>query len=312
MELIPPFWMRAGLQHFTFHDVLESRLQTLGNWAYYQSLIQPYWHDSAILQGLEKMFNIFMSKEMVHAVPGEGFQVSLDFNHGLRHDELIDIVNDILIGMGSDVDYLYTTDQKMKDLRNNGRKRYETLLRYSQLPAVHDPNDNLADNPVTIPPERRSRPPSVNVSDISYVAPPLQGSESGFSIISSGGEQQLHSSPTMGYHEGWVKLSTTGAKGMFKHNAPTSRDLSHAHTYPIGPSHWAAHYASAKPLPFINMSSDHFEMASGPSAKRAPADDAAPLPKRRKKPAAQGEPRMGESGGASRRFRFASGRQPKA
>ncbi|KAG1847034.1 hypothetical protein F4604DRAFT_1936071 [Suillus subluteus] len=31
-ELIPPFWMRAGLHHFTFHDVLESRMQTLGNW----------------------------------------------------------------------------------------------------------------------------------------------------------------------------------------------------------------------------------------------------------------------------------------
>ncbi|KAG1859852.1 hypothetical protein C8R48DRAFT_673798 [Suillus tomentosus] len=113
-----------------------------------------------MMQGLEKMFNIFMSKEMVHAMPGGGFELSLNFNQDL---------------MGNNVDYLYTIGPKMENLRNNGQEHYETLLQYSQLPAIYDPNNNLTDHPVTIPPERRTCPPSINVSDISYVAPSLQG-----------------------------------------------------------------------------------------------------------------------------------------
>ncbi|KAG1765980.1 hypothetical protein EV702DRAFT_1151040 [Suillus placidus] len=178
MELLPPFWMQAGLYHYTFRD-------TLGNWEYYKSLIRPYWHDAAILMGMEKMFNIFMPKGLAQAKSGGGIKFNLAFNQDLGHDQLIDIVEEILTGMGNDVEYLYMTNQFMNGVKNNGQQRYEALLRYSQLPPLHDPDDNLVNHPATtIPPERRPRLPSINSSDISYFAPSLQGSESGCSDMS--------------------------------------------------------------------------------------------------------------------------------
>jgi hypothetical protein len=143
----------------------------------------------------------------------------LAFNQGLGHDQLIGIVEEILAGMGNNVNYLYMTSQLMVDVKNNGRRRYEALLRHSQLPPVHDPNDNLANNPTTtIPPERRRPLPSIDSSDVSYSAPSLQGSESAYSVISSCGQQQLYSSFTTGHHDKWAGLTMATAKDMLKRN----------------------------------------------------------------------------------------------
>jgi len=219
MELLPPYWMRAGLYHYTFRNVLESRLQTLSNWEYYKSLIQPYWHDTVILTGMEKMFNIFMSKGIAQAKSGGGIKFNLAFNQGLGNDQLIGIIEEILAGMGNNVNYLYMTSQLMVDVKNNGWQRYEALLWHSQLPPVHDPNDNLANNPTTtIPPECHCPLPSIDSSDVSYSAPSLQGSESVYSVISSCGQQQLYSFFTTGHHDKWAGLTMAAAKDMLKHN----------------------------------------------------------------------------------------------
>ncbi|KAG2127003.1 hypothetical protein BD769DRAFT_1668127 [Suillus cothurnatus] len=217
MELLPPFWMRAGLYHYTFCNVLESHLQTLSNWEYYKSLIQPYWHDTVILTGMEKMFNIFMSKGIAQAKSGGGIKFNLAFNQGLGNDQLIGIIEEILAGMGNNVNYLYMTSQLMVDVKNNGWQCYEALLRHSQLPPVHDPNDNLTNNPTTtIPPKCHCPLPSIDSSDVSYSAPSLQGSESAYSVISSCGQQQLYSSFTTGHHDKWAGLTMAAAKDMLK------------------------------------------------------------------------------------------------
>src|SRR6267154_1790773 len=106
--MIPPVWMRPGVAVYSFNDVHESHLSTLGNWGYYRSFIQPYWQDEAILSGMEKMFNIFMSQDMLNVQQEECNVVTdLSCNRGLRHDKLITIVKEIIQGIKGTNDMLY-------------------------------------------------------------------------------------------------------------------------------------------------------------------------------------------------------------
>ncbi|KAG1734049.1 uncharacterized protein EDB91DRAFT_1251091 [Suillus paluster] len=61
----PPKWLHNGIQNITYQDILTDRLTLLGNWRFYQCLIHPFWHDPAILHGLEEMFRIFMPANLI-------------------------------------------------------------------------------------------------------------------------------------------------------------------------------------------------------------------------------------------------------
>ncbi|KAG1744243.1 hypothetical protein EDB19DRAFT_1827124 [Suillus lakei] len=247
MNLLPLFWMWGGLYQFSFHNVLVFHLETLGNWQYYKSIIQPYWQDAAILVGMQKMFNIFMPDELAPVNPEGGMKLDLAFNQDLRHDQLINIVEEILTGMGNDVDYLFKTHQHMDD-------HYEALLRYSQLPPFDGPDDNLIDHPAT------------TIQHITYIAPSLQTSGSGYSVISSSGQHQLYFPISPGHNHQWAGLTPSGAKNMLKNEVhfPSSRASPYAHTLLT---------TNAAPPQFFNMSSSHFGMTAGSSIKHAASGD---------------------------------------
>jgi len=145
--IVPLALMWPGLAEYTFHDVHASCLSTLGNWGYYRGFIQPYWEDQAILSGMEKMFNIFMSQDMLTGQSVGCISTNLSFNQDLCHDKLITIVKEIIQGMGkSDVLHM-----PMHNLVKKGQDRYMSLLRSKQLPPVVP--DDLKNNPIisTIP-----------------------------------------------------------------------------------------------------------------------------------------------------------------
>ena len=104
------------------------------------SFIHPYWHDQAILNGLEKLFDLFMSKDLAKPRSnGErGVIVDLTLNDGLVHDTLTGIVTEITTGMGSDLPYLYKSQVTSRQLVAQGRARYQSLLR-------HSPSDDVAE-----------------------------------------------------------------------------------------------------------------------------------------------------------------------
>jgi len=107
---IPPWLRQGGFETMTYQSIVNDRLETLGNWRRYKAMINPFWRDDAIIQGLEKMFNIFMNPElfMDHypdarcSVPGQKFapRSFIDENAvRVTHQDMISIVESILAGM---------------------------------------------------------------------------------------------------------------------------------------------------------------------------------------------------------------------
>jgi hypothetical protein len=148
----PPVWMRPGVAEYKFHDVHMSRLSTLGNWQYYKGFIQPYWRDEAILSGMEKMFNIFMSQDMFDTQgDGCGMATNISFNQDLRHDKLITIVKEIIQGLkgpaSNDIMHMLLKRIPAHNLTTDGRARYKSLLESHQLPPAV-PSDDLKNKPV--------------------------------------------------------------------------------------------------------------------------------------------------------------------
>jgi hypothetical protein len=197
---VPPIWMRPGVAEYKFHDVLVSRLSTLGNWKYYQGFIQPYWRHEAILSGMEKMFNIFMSQDMFSTRNvGSYMATDISFNQDLRHDKLIAIVKEIIQGIkgpaSKDIMDMVREGIPVHKLISDGRARYKSLLEYNQLPPAV-PSDDLKNKPVvaTIPTisKRRGlihRVAAVLVDGLASSTPPvLQDGQSSYSA-SHGGSQ---------------------------------------------------------------------------------------------------------------------------
>ena len=148
----PPVWMRLGVAEYKFHDVHMSRLSTLGNWQYYKGFIQPYWWDEAILSGMEKMFNIFMSQDMFNTQGHRcGMATNISFNQDLRHDKLIAIVKEIIQGLkdpaSNDIMHMLLKGIPVDNLITDGRARYKSLLESHQLPPAV-PSDDLKNKPV--------------------------------------------------------------------------------------------------------------------------------------------------------------------
>jgi hypothetical protein len=146
--IVPPAWMRPGLAEYTFHEVHTSRLSTLGNWGFYRGFIQPYWEDQAILSGMEKMFNIFMSQDMLAGESVGCISTDASFNQDLRHDKLITIVKEIIQGIKGKSDILHMANRSIPvdNLVKKGRDRYTSVLRSRQLPPVVP--DDLNNNPI--------------------------------------------------------------------------------------------------------------------------------------------------------------------
>ena len=219
--IVPPAWMRPGLAEYTFHDVHASRLSTLGNWEYYQGFIQPYWEDQAILSGMEKMFNIFMSRDMLTRTGQSAGRIStnLSFNQDLRHDKLITIVKEIIEGMDKN-DILHMASKRMPvhDLVQKGRDRYTSLLRSRQLPPIVP--DDLKNNPIisTIPtvPTVSKRHRGVDVLSLvdgsaSTTPPVLEDGQCGYST--SHGASVFYSS-TQGDNTRWQGMGEREFKKM--------------------------------------------------------------------------------------------------
>ena len=146
--IIPLAWMRPGLAEYTFHEVHTSHLSTLGNWGFYQGFIQPYWEDQAILSGMEKMFNIFMSQDMLTGQSVGCISTNTSFNQDLHHDKLITIVKEIIQGIKGKSNILHMANRSIPvdNLVKKGQDWYASVLRSRQLPPVV-PND-LKNNPI--------------------------------------------------------------------------------------------------------------------------------------------------------------------
>jgi hypothetical protein len=218
--IIPPAWMRPGLAEYTFHDVHASRLSTLGNWGYYRGFIQPYWEDQAILSGMEKMFNIFMSQDMLTGQRVGCIATDMSFNQDLRHDKLITIVKEIIQGIEGKSDILHMASSKLPldDLVKKGRDRYKSVLRSRQLPPVVP--DDLKNKPInsTIPTvptvSKRHRGfgvdlPSLVDGSASTTPPVLQDGQCSYSTSHGGSEfySSAHGDNTM-----WQGMGTRAFK----------------------------------------------------------------------------------------------------
>lgn len=179
VELLPPSWLRprAGQYPYTFEDIFVDRIRSLGNWEYYRSLIQPYWRDNVILDGMGKMFDIFMSKNMLISKQQWHNKITIDpaFNKCLVHDQLIDIVKEIITGINgiSDMDHMYYAQLPLPHvLIKDGRHLYTSNLQFSQLPPLDEPDNDLLDaHPANVitpthatTRRRHTRSPSVNRS----------------------------------------------------------------------------------------------------------------------------------------------------
>ena len=252
--MIPPVWMQPGVAVYSFNDVHESRLSTLGNWGYYRSFIQPYWQDEVILSGMEKMFNIFMSQDMLNVQQEECNVVTdLSCNRGLRHDKLITIVKEIIQGIKGTNDMLYMLGKgiPVNNLVQNGRDRYESVLRYNQLPPAVPSDDDLKNKPVVptiptistfshVPPKCRPTIDLPSLVDGSAGSTPPFLQDGQWSYSASHGSAQLHSAANsdkkiwqgMG-EKTFMKMS--GFKfikptGMFQPAVPNTM---HYHTFPV-------------------------------------------------------------------------------
>jgi hypothetical protein len=180
---VPPGWMRPGLTEYSFSDVYQHRLLTLGRWEYYRSFIQPYWTDEGILSGMEKMFNIFMSPKMVVKSKDGCVVTDPTFGQDIRHADLIDIVKGIILGLQgkNDIVDMVIKGLPVDTLIEKGRQRYEAALQYNRLPPVVD--NNLKNKPI-VPNEPRRRPANLPPSQMVSIVPPiLQEGESCYSVI---------------------------------------------------------------------------------------------------------------------------------
>jgi hypothetical protein len=103
-----PAWLRqGGFETMTYQSIVDDRLDTLGNWKCYRAMINPFWHDDAIIQGLEKMFNIFMDPQLLrvadcYPASGEKFVPRSFIDESAvraTHQDMISIIESILAGM---------------------------------------------------------------------------------------------------------------------------------------------------------------------------------------------------------------------
>jgi hypothetical protein len=152
----------------TYQSIVDDRLETLGNWRRYKAMINPFWHDDAIIQGLEKMFNIFMNPELLvdhypdarRPVPGQKFvpRSFIDENAvRVTHQDMISIIESILAGMKDE-------SAPSSKVVERARARYQAILDSRDVLDVdHDPvfADNQPSPQPPSSPTKRPKQPSI-------------------------------------------------------------------------------------------------------------------------------------------------------
>src|ERR1700710_1063294 len=134
IDMPPPNWLRNGIKNISYKTIVGGRLQSLGNWLFFEQLVLDFWHDPAILDGLKEMFEIFMPvnlttgldlgrkrKRAEDASPEARITVN-DAAIDVTHEKMIDIVKRILDNM---VDEPAPSRAQVEQVR----KRYGERLR---------------------------------------------------------------------------------------------------------------------------------------------------------------------------------------
>jgi hypothetical protein len=204
IDMRPPNWLRNGVQKISYQAILAGRLQSLGNWLFFEQLVLDFWHDRAILDGLKEMFDIFMPSNLTMGLDLERKRkrpegaspepriVVNDAAIDVTHEKMIDIVKRILDKM---VDEPAPSRTEVEE----ARKRYGERLQYDFL----SPEDGTHSRPpsrarsasresqrrggiakpsgVTKPTKR----PITNQRELSHLQPPSDGTS--FHLFHSSG-----------------------------------------------------------------------------------------------------------------------------
>jgi len=120
-----------NFQDIRYYDIVQERMSRLGHWRYFKSLVNPFWWDPAILDGMEEMFKIFMPVELftddLRPPPeGHSFLPPLTVNDEavqVTHDRMIEIVERILQNMRDE-------DPPSLEVVESARCRYEKKLQH--------------------------------------------------------------------------------------------------------------------------------------------------------------------------------------
>ena len=143
IDMPPPNWLRNGIKNISYKTIVGGRLQSLGNWLFFEQLVLDFWHDPAILDGLKEMFEIFMPvnlttgldlgrkrKRAEDASPEARITVN-DAAIDVTHEKMIDIVKRILDNM---VDEPAPSRAQVEQ----ARKRYGERLRCDLFSSPED------------------------------------------------------------------------------------------------------------------------------------------------------------------------------
>ena len=123
--------LRNGFQNITYDEILQERISRLGHWRYFKTLVNPFWWDPAILDGMEEMFKIFMPVELLAddlqpPPKGHSFVPPLAVNDEavhVTHDRMIEIVERILKNMRDE-------NPPSLEVVESARCRYEKKLQH--------------------------------------------------------------------------------------------------------------------------------------------------------------------------------------
>jgi len=167
IDIPPPNWLRSGVQNISYKTIVGGRLQSLGNWSFFEQLVLDFWHDPAILYGLKEMFEIFMPLNLTTPLdqerkrkraegtsPGRRGRIIInDAAIDVTHEKMIDIVKRILDNMADE-------PAPSRAEVEEARKQYGEKLRCDLFSSPEDDDSRPPSRPPSAssesqPPKRR-------------------------------------------------------------------------------------------------------------------------------------------------------------
>ena len=145
IDMPPPNWLRSGVQNISYKTIVGGRLQSLGNWSFFEQLVLDFWHDPAILDGLKEMFEIFMplnlttpldrerKRKRAEGTSPEARIMVNDAAIDVTHEKMIDIVKRILDNMADE-------PAPSRAEVEEARKQYSERLRCDLFSSPEDNN----------------------------------------------------------------------------------------------------------------------------------------------------------------------------